>query len=55
MELKKGNVCTYAKGEKYVIRADRKAKDGEMFVCKKPHEDGDFSYMCSNKWCRCSS
>lgn len=24
------------------------------FVCDKPHEDGDFSYLCGWQYCRCS-
>lgn len=23
------------------------------FVCRAPHADGDFSYMCYNEYCRC--
>ena len=25
----------------------------ERFICNKPHEDGDFSYLCTNQYCRC--
>ena len=28
---------------------------GWTFVCEKPHEDGDFSYLCGFRFCRCSS
>ena len=25
----------------------------ERFICNQPHEDGDFSYLCTNQYCRC--
>ena len=26
----------------------------ERYICNKPHEDGDFSYLCGGNYCRCS-
>lgn len=28
-------------------------KDEEVFVIERPHEDGDFSYLCNGEYCRC--
>ncbi len=27
----------------------------EIILCDTWHEDGDFSYICTNDWCRCKS
>lgn len=40
-------------GKKQVIRQSRHLRIGEKFVCKTPHEDGDFSYCCGSDYCRC--
>ena len=57
--LKKGNVVFNinkgTKGRKEVIWKDREAEEGEVVVCEKPHEDGDFSYLCGGEYCRCCS
>jgi hypothetical protein len=38
---------------KLVMTKDRPMAINENFVCDNPHEDGDYSYMCSNTYCRC--
>ena len=42
-------------GEKFVVRCEKSQYDGKFFekVCDRPHEDGDYSYMCQNEYCRC--
>ncbi len=29
--------------------------DNYELSCIKPHDDGDFSYICGFEWCRCTS
>jgi hypothetical protein len=41
-------------GRKYVVREKREKSINEEFVCKRPHGDGDFSYVCGSDYCRCS-
>jgi len=53
--LEKGNVIINLSGRKEVIRKPRELKDGEKFHCVEAHEDGDYSYLCTNQWCRCSA
>lgn len=52
-----GMVAKGADGRKYVIRTDAHAQlaqiEGHEFVCEKPHQDGDLSYLCGGQWCRC--
>lgn len=50
--LELGNVIS-VDGQKQVIREPRHLHTGEKFVCKTPHEDGDFSYCCGSDYCRC--
>lgn len=45
--------------KKFVVRqSDINAilnnKDVYEFVCDTPHSDGDFSYLCTSEYCRCS-
>jgi hypothetical protein len=54
-----GEVWRLATGRKRVVR-QRHVDAGELgifleFVCSRPHEDEDFSYMCGFDWCRCCS
>ena len=55
MLLKRGNVIINVRGRKEVIRKDRELVEGESFYSERAHEDDDFSYLCTNNWCRCSS
>lgn len=54
MELQKGNVI-FTGGSKYVVRTPRSLEPTEKFICNRPHEDGDFSYLCGSDYCRCCS
>ena len=40
---------------KYVVIRKRQISINEEFVCSKPHEDGDFSYLCGSNYCKCCS
>lgn len=54
-ELKIGNVvyCEALGGKRVIPREGLTLSMNEEFICEKPHEDGDFSYICGNKHCRC--
>lgn len=51
--LKRRNVIVNKEGRKEVIFEDRVLQDGEKFFSEKAHEDDDFSYLCTNQYCRC--
>jgi hypothetical protein len=48
-------VIINSQGRKQVIFKDRELVEGETFHSDRAHEDGDFSYLCTNSYCRCSS
>ena len=50
--LEKGNVI-FTDGIKRVIFSPRHLLPSETFICGRPHEDGDFSYLCGSDYCRC--
>lgn len=55
MNLKKGNVVfNISLQKKMVMVRDRELAINENFVCEKPHDDEDFSYMCGSEYCRCT-
>jgi len=56
-KLVQGNVVyNSASNMKYTVTPDsRYISINEEFVCDKPHDDGDYSYMCGNEHCRCRS
>lgn len=37
--------------EKDITELDGNSYD---FICERPHEDGDYSYLCPNEYCRCT-
>lgn len=46
-------------GNKFVVRSsttqDIIDNPGDYeYICSRPHEDGDFSYVCNFEWCRCT-
>lgn len=47
------NVVLDAHGTKRVIQFDHPLAPGESIVASRPHEDGDFSYLCPIDHCRC--
>ena len=54
--LKPRNVVfNTAQNRKYIVREEREIKDDESFICEKPHQDGDFSYLCGSDYCKCCS
>lgn len=57
--LKRGNVVFNSakgrKGMKEVVWQDREMTDDEIFVSEKPHEDNDFSYICTSDYCKCNN
>lgn len=58
-EIKPGNVVKLITGQKIVVTKGNIediifAKECYIFVCEKPHQDGDFSYLCQSEYCRCS-
>jgi len=41
-------------GDKFVVREEKDYDENLYeFVCDRPHEDGDYSYLCGNEYCRC--
>jgi hypothetical protein len=52
--LEKGNVI-FTGGSKHVVRTPRALLPAETFVCERPHQDEDFSYLCGYDYCRCCS
>ena len=58
-EPKLGEVWKTIDGRKFVVTSSRlQDMAGRFyeyeFVCDRAHADGDFSYMCTSNWCRCS-
>jgi hypothetical protein len=54
--LKKRNVVlNTTDNKKHVVREEREISDDEIYICEKPHQDGDFSYLCGSDYCRCCS
>jgi hypothetical protein len=54
-----GEVWRLETGRKGVVRQRHVDSEDldifQEFVCSRPHEDEDFSYMCGSGWCRCCS
>jgi hypothetical protein len=48
-----GNVIENKNGHKFVVDSNRKLEPGEKIVAQKPHDDGDYSYLCNQEYCRC--
>ena len=44
-----------ATGRKVVIARDGDEVDLTIYskICDRPHEDGYYSYLCRNQYCRC--
>ena len=57
MKVKRKNVVRNKKtGMKEVVFVEKELPDSEWeFVCERPHDDGDFSYICGFDYCRCMS
>lgn len=56
MIVERGNVIRNKEtGIKEVVFRKERAVDQDKFdfVSKTAHEDGDFSYLCTNEYCRC--
>lgn len=58
-EIKKGNVLIKDNRKTVVTswnieQIKEKAEEYEK-VCDRPHQDGDYSYVCDFEYCRCSS
>ena len=55
MTVKKGNVIrSKVTGRKKMVWDDGVVSDADWEkVCDRPHEDGDFSYLCGSDYCRC--
>lgn len=53
-----GHVWKKKEGYKFVVR-QRNLREMAInpeqfeFICSRPHEDQDFSYLCGQDWCRC--
>lgn len=56
LKVERGNVVKDSTGQKRVIKVSLELDPSEWeLVSKTPHEDGDFSYLCTNQFCRCYS
>ena len=54
ISVKRGNVVENIEtGRKLVVKTDRVLLPSEKVVEARPHDDGDFSYICGGEWCRC--
>lgn len=55
LRLKRGNVIRNKQtGDKACLSEDMERPDTECeLVCENAHDDGDFSYLCNNHYCKC--
>lgn len=53
--VERGNVVKdKSTGRKSVVRKPKYLLYSDFeFVCLEAHADGDFSYLCTNEYCRC--
>ena len=52
---KKSVLFDHKTGRKFIVlNSDQDySTDQFSFVCNRPHADNDYSYLCTNNWCRC--